>query len=64
MKISCPVCAIPCMPILTRFRTAKRPGGVTRARGLLVERDLHIKPTRLLSEYTIAARAARRIVDF
>ncbi len=31
--------------------------------GLRIERDLHFHPTRPLSEYTIAARAARRIVE-
>lgn len=32
-------------------------------RRLRVERDLHFRPTRPLSEYVIAARAARRIVE-
>lgn len=31
--------------------------------GLRIERDLHFHPKRPLSEYTIAARAAQRIVD-
>ncbi|WP_018898933.1 DUF2958 domain-containing protein [Rhizobium sp. 2MFCol3.1] len=31
--------------------------------GLRIERDLHFRATRPLSEYTIAARAAQRIVD-
>ncbi|KWV43840.1 single-stranded DNA endonuclease [Rhizobium altiplani] len=31
--------------------------------GLTIERDLHFRPTRPLSEYTYAARAAGRIVE-
>ncbi|MBB4230069.1 DUF2958 domain-containing protein [Rhizobium mongolense] len=31
--------------------------------GLKIKRDLHFHATRPLSEYTIAARAARRIVE-
>jgi len=43
--------------LLSDLEELKGPGG------LRVERDLHFRPTRPLSEYTIAARAARRIVD-
>lgn len=42
--------------LLSDLEELRGPGG------LRVERDLHFRPTRPLSEYTIAARAARRIV--
>lgn len=45
------------------YVSLKELDAIRGPRGLRIERDLHWRPTKPLSEYVTAARAARRIVE-